>query len=398
MFAEAGRFAHVRPARVDSVIELGDLYVVPPFGDAHTHSFGSAASIGPVIRLDLRDGIFYALSLTNSIRDKRSAVDSVNTPRSVDVAYADAGLTATLGHPILSAEVSANHIPWDSLGAYHSRLLHSHTAEGDVYFVIDNLRDLETKWPRILASRPDMLKIFLMDIEHFRELRADTATIDDKGLDPSLIPAIVQRAHAAGLRVAAHVETAADVRAAMRAGVDIIAHLPGIAPRAGETLARYELTDADADFAARHRVQFIATAWLAERLAAPKPWLTGAAAEADTAQLERAKWIQRRSLARLLAHGVSVAIGSDLFETAVTEASYLEKLGVYSGTDILNMWSTATPHLIFPRRHIGGLADGYEASLLALRCDPIADFGCVRKIQLRMKQGYLIPDSAIQGK
>jgi len=385
-----GTFTEKRPKRVDQVIDLGELYVVPPFGDAHMHGFDNPNDIEKIVASYLRDGIFYALSLTNSIRGKRSVAAFVNKPSSVDVAYADAGLTATLGHPILSAEVTANHIPWDQLGQHWEQLLKSHTAEGDVYFVIDNQADLERKWPAIIGSKPDVIKIFLLDTDHFEEKKKSTNTLDDKGLDPVLVPLIVHRAHRSGLRVAAHVETAADVRVAVAAGVDIIAHLPGLAPKADESPARYELTETDARVMARKRVTMIATAWLAERLAAPKPWLSGAEAMADVAQLERAKKIQRAGLNLLKSHGVRIAIGADLFENALREAQYLEQLGVFSRREILDMWSRTTPQLIFPNRRIGRLRAGYEASFVALSCDPLTRFECVREITLRMKNGTLL--------
>ncbi|HEY3103174.1 MAG TPA: hypothetical protein VGJ69_06255 [Pyrinomonadaceae bacterium] len=393
LYVVDGVFQKRRPSRIDRVIELGNLYVVPPFGDAHSHAYDNPKTIANVVETNLRDGIFYGLSLTNSIKGKRSVADKVNKPWSMDVAYADAGLTATLGHPILSAEVTANGYSWDSLGTNWSRLLKSHTAEGDVYFVIDTLADLQKKWPLIVASKPDIIKIFLLDTEHFEERRRSTTTIDDKGLDPALVPAIVARAHRSKLRVAAHVETAADFRVAVAAGVDIVAHLPGLAPKADEDPLRYEITDADATLAKKKSAAVVATAWLAERLAAPKPWLSGAAAQADTAQLERAKQIQRRSLQTLMRHGVPIAIGPDLFEDAVSEAFYLKRLGVFDARTLLVMWSRTTPQLIFPKRQIGRLAPGYEASLLALSCDPTTDFECTRRISIRMKQGQLLPDT-----
>lgn len=390
LYVVNGVFQKRRPPRIDRVIDLGDSYIVPPFGDAHSHAYDNPKTIANVVETHLREGIFYGLSLTNSIKAKSSVADKVNRPSSIDVAYSDAGLTATLGHPILSAEVYANGYSWDSLAANWARLLKSNTAEGDVYFVIDTLADLQKKWPRVVASKPDILKIFLLDTERFEELRRSTATIDDKGLDPALVPAIVAKAHRSNLRVAAHVETAADFRIAVAAGVDIVAHLPGLAPKTNEDPLRYELTDADAAFARRKGVAVVATAWLAERLAAPKPWLSGAAAQANTAQFERAREIQRRSFKTLMRHRVPIGIGSDLFEDAISEAFYLKRLGVFDDRTLLVMWSQTTPRLIFPKRQIGRLAPGYEASLLALSCDPTADFECTRRITLRMKQGQLL--------
>jgi imidazolonepropionase-like amidohydrolase len=112
---------------------------------------------------------------------------------------------------------------------------------------------------------------------------------------------------------------------------------------------------------------------------------------ADVAQLERARKIQRAGLNLLKSHGVRIAIGADLFENASREAQYLKQLGVFSPREILDMWSRTTPQLIFPKRRIGRLRVGYEASFVALSCDPTARFECVREITVRMKNGALVP-------
>jgi hypothetical protein len=57
---------------------------------------------------------------------------------------------------------------------------------------------------------------------------------------------------------------------------------------------------------------------------------------------------------------------------------------------IVVMWSQTTPRLIFPKRKLGRLSPHYEASLLALSCNPLNDFACTRKITLRMKQGQIM--------
>lgn len=71
------------------------------------------------------------------------------------------------------------------------------------------------------------------------------------GLDPSLVPIIVAGAHWDGLRVAAHVETAADFRAAPASGIDEIAHMPGWYLERAEEGPSFRLTEEDARAAAR---------------------------------------------------------------------------------------------------------------------------------------------------
>jgi imidazolonepropionase-like amidohydrolase len=54
------------------------------------------------------------------------------------------------------------------------------------------------------------------------------------------------------------------------------------------------------------------------------------------------------------------------------------------------MWTEDTPKTIFPKRKIGALKEGYEASFLALESNPLDDLTNVRKIRYRFKQGYLL--------
>jgi len=49
-----------------------------------------------------------------------------------------------------------------------------------------------------------------------------------------------------------------------------------------------------------------------------------------------------------------------------------------------------TAETIFPKRKIGRLQEGYEASFLVLSANPVNDFAAVEKIALRVKQGRVL--------
>ena len=68
------------------MVDLGGGYVVPPFGDAHCHHFDGPFNLEQQTRMYLRDGIFYAKVLTNSLSGARAVAGRVNRPDSVDVA------------------------------------------------------------------------------------------------------------------------------------------------------------------------------------------------------------------------------------------------------------------------------------------------------------------------
>ena len=73
--------------------------------------------------------------------------------------------------------------------------------------------------------------------------------------------------------------------------------------------------------------------------------------------------------------------------TPVIEARALARSGLFTNLELLRMWSVTTPQAIFPKRKIGELDEGYEASFLVLRADPLADFKNTGAITLRVKQG-----------
>jgi imidazolonepropionase-like amidohydrolase len=385
MYVVGDRFSDRRPARINSVIDLTGRFVIPPYGDAHTHAFGALDRVDSAARSHSAAGVFYAMNLLNSNSDRRAIAARLRTRPVVDVVLSSAGVTGVRGHPILSAEMAANGWSWDSLGDYWPALLTSHNADGDTYVVIDSAKDVRRRWSRVIANRPDIVKIFLLDTDRFAELRADSTSLDANGLDPRMVPTIVRAAHARGLRVAAHIETAADFRVAVRAGVDVIAHLPGLAIQTSADSSLASLTQADAQLAAAHGVAVVPTAWLATQ------WRVS---RGDSAQIRRTKELERLNLRMLSDAGVVLAVGSDGFASTLTEAEYLLSLGVFSAADVLRMWTYSTPRLIFPRRHIGLLRDGQEASLLALTCNPLRDFSCATKISYRMKRGRAVPSDA----
>ncbi len=90
-------------------------------------------------------------------------------------------------------------------------------------------------------------------------------------------------------------------------------------------------------------------------------------------------------------HDVRLAIGSDSYrQTSLAEALNLQKLGALDNRTLLKMWCETTAVTIFPKRKIGYLKEGYEASFLVLNGSPLQDFGNAQKIDRRFKQGEFL--------
>ncbi|NCU05633.1 MAG: hypothetical protein GXC73_16810, partial [Chitinophagaceae bacterium] len=234
-----GYLTKSKPAIVDSVVDLRNQYIIPPFGEAHNHSPETDQDLDVYIERYLSDGIFY-IKNPNSIPFATNKIKHrLNKPTTVDVLFANGGLTANGGHPV----VLYNHL----LTTTYKKALPGWTSksfEGEAYYLINSKEELEKKWPFILSQKPGFIKFYLIFSEEYEQRKNDTAFNGKKGIDPKLAKIIVQKAHAAGLKASAHVETPFDLNVALNAGVDEINHLPGYQVRwkDGYTEAYYKLS------------------------------------------------------------------------------------------------------------------------------------------------------------
>ncbi|WP_412068697.1 amidohydrolase family protein [Rubrivirga sp. IMCC43871] len=370
-YVSDGVFVAEAPAQITSVVDLNGGYVIPPFAEAHNHNLDTDYGLEERIRQYLNDGVFYAKMQSSIKRRIEPNRHLFNHPRTIDVAFAHAPLTATGGHPIALRE------RFFEMGRFDGLFGSKAAIEGEGYVIIDSLQDLDEKWAGVLALEPDFIKVNLIHSEEFALRREDPTYFGDKGLNPALLSAIVERAHETGLRVSAHVDTPADFHAAVVAGVDEINHLPS---RDAETMER--IREEDARSAAEQGIVVVTTVSLVTRRVDP----------ADE-RLDAVWATVSDNLDLLNRHGVPLAVGSDMFnDTSLDEAVHLRRLDVLSNLDLLQMWTETSAQTIFPKRNIGRLEVGFEASFLVLRGDPIEDFDAVTDIAMRVKQGIDLAD------
>ncbi len=374
---------------IGAVVRTVDLhggYVVPPYGDAHEHNFDGVGGTAAVVQQYLKDGIFYAQGMTDTTVGANEVVRAglVDTASTVDVTYAHGGLTGVNGHPKEVYESLA-------LGGYgyprdekeRTAVIGSKLRAGEAYWEIDSPGTLDAKWPSILAGKPDLIKVYLLGSEHFKHATAADPQLA-KGIDPALVPLITAKAHAGGLKVAAHIDTAHDFHVAVAAGVDEMGHLPGYGMAASEDAGQFRLAQADVEEAGRRHVKVQATA--------------GIGTDENTSAADRAarRASQIDNLRRLRAAGVVILVGSDRYgRDAVREADYLQGLGVWTNLEMLRMWAVETPQTIFPKRSIGVLSNGKEASFLVLAGDPLKEWAASHRIVSRWKQGQEIGESGL---
>ena len=375
-FVEGARYVRggmfvARPARrPDRSVDLAGAYVTPPYADAHNHMAGRASDVS--LRATA-SGVFYLMNPTILASAAPALRRALQGPGKIDAVLSMGAITAPGGHPealyvdVLRPRVYPQMAPGDFLGD----AFHYVTSPADIAPVLD----------RLVAQHAQFVKIMLLYSEEYARRKDDPAFRGNRGMDPALVAPLVAAAHARGLRVAAHIETAADFRAIVRAGVDEAAHMPGYYGAKG-SLDAYRITPADARAAARAHIVVVPTASLA--------FINN---REDPARLAVVEAMQRANLLALKHAGVPLLIGTDQQPgDAPDEAAYLITLGVLTPREALNSLSDATPRYIFPGRRIGRLSPGYEASFLVLAGDPTRDFAASQEILRRVKQGFEIPD------
>jgi len=353
--------------KVDTIIDLSKKYVIPPFAEAHNHNLESSYKLQERIDSYINDGVFYVKMLSSIKKRVDPLIHHYNKPDGLDVSFAHAPITATGGHPVALRKRFLD------LGRFGGLFNSLEEIESHGYFIVDDMKDLEYKWERILSFQPDFIKMMLLHSEEYLKRKNDTTYFGQKGLNPKLVPEIVSKAHNNNLRVSVHVNTAYDFHIAVKAGVDEIAHLPEI--HNGKPI-----NVDDVQLAKQKNIVVVTTISLVEKDKGKSNYLE---------LLENVK----SNLKLLKEEGVTLAIGSDIYnDNSVGEFKLLYDLNIFSNLELLKMWCENSAITIFPDRKIGYLKEDYEASFLVLNKNPLNDISDINKfITLKVKQGVVLP-------
>ncbi len=369
-YAAAGVLTRNRPRGVLDTIDLQNGYVVPAFGEAHNHFPDSRKNLAWANAGFLKAGVFYVLN-PNDIAELSNPIrQDLGTPSTVDVIFAHAGFTSPGGHPTDTYERLVDL----KIYSYAKSDL-----EGRAFYTIDSQADIDQKWPQFLATKPDFVKLYLLHSEMYQHPNSKYEQARKQGragLRPEYLEELIRRAHSAGLRAGAHVESAADFHAAVANGIDFVMHLPGVHWLPGDTAREYLISDADVRLARKHDVTVVTTISLTD----------------SEPQDERARVrnVQAANLRHLKDAGVNIVIGTDGRPDKISdEIADLRATGVFTAVELLRMLSEATPRAIFPTRRLGRLDEGYEADFLVLHADPLKTQSALEDIAMRIKHGVV---------
>lgn len=359
----AGLFVEICPDDARRV-DLDGAYVIPGLGDAHNHNLD-----GPWTsergRQYLSRGVFYMRSLNSVVSVNAWAAPIWETAETVDIAWSQAGISVTGGHPEMLYRGIAN--------VYR---LDPDNLEGDVFWAAPDIETLEEKWPQILETSPDWIKLFLMYTQ-------DEGDQQLSGLSRDVFARAVELSHESGLRAVVHVNTAEDFITAINLGADGSAHLPPVFVNNRDDDEIFRITP---DMAAAAAEAGFVTTPTAALVSSFDPTLPE-----TSSVIERTVALQADNLRALRSAGAPIALGSDLWVgDAISELRALADRNVFTNSELLRI-AVETPSIaIFPNRAIGTLRPGWEASFVALNCNPLDDISCVEDIRLAVKQGAVV--------
>ena len=365
-----GVLTRKKPVKIDETVDLKNGYVIPPFAEGHNHWL-EPQRVDEYVQNYLRDGVFYVKDEANLPFIVSQFRDKLNRPTSVDFITALQGFTGSGGHPL---EIIRQFKQFGVLPKEWSE----RDFDGKAVMIVDDAKDIPSRWSLLLESKPDFVKVFLNYSEQFG-MHNDNPK--KTGLNPKFLPEIVRRAHEAGLYVSVHISTATDFHNALISGADEIAHLPFVDFDKELGNEHFLISEADARLAAKRGVRVITTlGWLDNDLGN------------DPKQREEARTqVVIPNLRLLKRYGVKMLVGSDQFrQTSLPEILLISSLNVFTNLELLKMSCEFTPQVIFPHRKIGFLRDGYEASFLVFDANPLENIEQIINIRLRFKQGYFI--------
>lgn len=375
------------PGETTETVSLAGKFVLPAFGDVHTHRFTEEDADAK--ELYLSAGFLYIHNLNGTALSRTQAAKHTNNPSSPDVRFANAGFTCSGGHPIPLYTHLTTRDPSIEKDKVLQRIANYN------FYITDSISDVNEKWPKFARSGADIVKLFLLHSERWKN---DPAITNDKsdGLRPQVAREIADRARAAGLRIAAHVESAADATLAIDCGVALLAHMPGYGLRPDQDTVPFVVDDAVMRQAASRGMAV-----------SPTLGLLYADPNKDPTGTQRIRNWKVEQVRRWKDAGVVLLYGSDNYFDVRSELRAMIESKVWTAPELVELLCVQTPRWICPGRSIAALKAGCEANFVVLSANPLDDPRALEQVDAVYKDGTRIwelkpadsgPKESVEGK
>lgn len=360
------------------VLELGDLTLLPGLIDAHTHllfELDERINSEELETLNIVASKSTAeralLGAKNAREDLEAGITAVrdvgNSGVNGDVALRDAIKRGWLPGPRIIAATRALAAPGGQFGRLTPEAQRLIEQE---YVVISGADSARQAVRQALYDGADCIKVIVNG--------------SPANVTPDEMKAIVEQAHAAGVKVAAHAIGDKATRTAADAGVDSIEHAYVVPDEVLKIMAAKHIFLVPTDY----RFEEYAAIWSSDgKLDPDKSAGLKRFAENNHARLRRAKSL-----------GVPIAAGSDMYVVAPNKSrgqGSLDMLLAYSEAgltpvEIIHAATNGAAELLGWQDRIGTLEPGKFADIIAVSGDPTKDVTALQHARFVMKNGAVI--------
>ena len=342
---DGARFTQVGPAGQVKVpagatrVNLAGKTVMPGIIDTHTHMPDTREAMIDSLQRKAFYGVSVVMSLGTDAGDLAFTVREERIP--------GAARLLTAGRGITMPEPGRSDVPYWV------------TTEAEARKAVEELA----------AKKVDIVKIWV-----------DDRNGKYKKLTPELYGAVIDEAHKRGLRVTVHVYYLDDAKGLLKAGVDAFAH--GV---------RDKEVDEEFMTLVKQRPNFVLVPNMPDRgVATDMSWLSGSVSDAELKKLQASATerpaaqqsfgIQARSLAKLSAAGVKIALGTDgnIPWSHHLEMEDMVASGMTPHQVIVAATRNAAEFLRLPDH--GTIAPGKSADFIVLDASPLDDIKNTRRI------------------
>jgi imidazolonepropionase-like amidohydrolase len=337
---QVGRAGQIKAPAGAARVSLAGKTVMPAIIDTHTHMGETREAVVDLLQRKAYFGVGAVMSLGTDPGDFAFKLRDERVPNGARLLTAGRGIT--MPEP----------------------------GRSDVPYWVTSEAEARKAVQELAAQKVDIVKIWV-----------DDRNGKYKKLTPELYGAVIDEAHKHGLRVTVHVYYLDDAKGLLKAGVDAFAH--GVRDK-----------DVDDEFMAmlKPRQNFFLVpnlpdrgvasdvSWLADHVSPAELTKLQAGAAKDRPAAQQAFGIQARSLARMSAAGVKIALGTD---GGVPWSHHLEMedmvaTGMTPQQVIVAATSNAAEFLRL--KDHGTIAAGKSADFLVLDANPLDNITNTRKI------------------